>query len=770
MLKINSFNCWFAVFCSLLFFYSNPQSQAQESHSKMNVDLYLHWQEVLEKGTEAEENCPLLVQGNLDAIRKLLKENKGYYKYAVGNIAAVEIPLNTLEYWLADPQIIRVESERLKGIDLFEEDSLMLINNNAVAVHEGEGILPYGFQGEGALLGIIDDGFEWQHPDFLSMEDSSSRIQYLWDQTIYNPNYFESFYAYGSSWNKAEIDAGDCTHNPGTHGSHVLGTAAGNGWAANKYVGIAPKSDILAVSLSEQGYFLHHFVDGVHYIFDKADELEKACAINSSVGTYWGAHDGRDLFTAIIDSMIVAKPGRALIQAGGNARQSKMHWQAELSATQDTARVWFEYAQAYLATHTTIFADTGDLENIEFSFELVDGSTFNYKGQSRSYNLLRDVVWSPLTGLGTLNDTLFYVNGSPIVLEWIISNYNGTYEMYLVLKSSYFSSDYWQMTVSGQGKIDLWSDYDLLGNSSILLTSPAKHYKSPDNEQTIVSYWTCSDKVITVAAYQNRGSLINYNGDTVSLASNGYPVLGIADFSSLGPTRDGRQKPDLTAPGGQVVSAQPLGALQSFKNSNYLYLDVDGWHVSNRGTSMAAPMVAGAAALYFQCQPEADWQQLQLALEAAARVDSFVVKEADYIPNQHWGYGKLDVYELMKACMIYGCQDSTADNYNPDAHLEDGSCMLPMTITTEKDGNFQLYPNPSNGLVYLAVDELVSKEALFEIQIFDLLGRQLKYLTINKYSKAIEIDLSDLNSGCYVLMASLGGKPVFQEKLILSPG
>jgi subtilisin family serine protease len=767
MPKFFYYYCYLLMFSLGLLPISTTGLFAQRMDAKINVDLFQQWQEALAEGA-SEELVPILIKGDIAKIKNKVINQNGRFKYAVGNIAAVEIPLSQLESYLADPQILRMESQRLDGINLFEEDTAMLVNNNVTAVHQGGGILPYGFKGAGAVLGIIDDGFEWQHPDFMNPADSSSRIQYLWDQTTYNPTYFESFYAYGSSWNKTEIDAGNCTHTPGTHGSHVLGTAAGNAWAANKYMGIAPESEIVAVSLSEQGYFLHHFVDGVHYIFNKADELNLPCAINSSVGTYWGSHDGRDLFTAIIDSMIAEKAGRALIQAGGNARQSRMHWQADLEGVEDTARVWFDYTQSSLSTYTTIFADTADLSQLEFSFELVDGSTFQYKGQSRAYNLLRDVQWSALTGLGTLSDTLFYINTTPVILQWIISPYNGTYEMYLSIKTFYFSSDYWQMTVSGAGKIDLWSDNDLLGNSSMLLTSPAKHYKSPDNQQTIVSYWTCSDKVITVAAYQNRGQLINYNGDTVSLAYGGYPVRGIAEFSSLGPTRDGRQKPDLTAPGGQVMSAQPLGTLQYLINTNYTYIDVDGWHVSGKGTSMAAPMVAGAAALYFQCQPEANWEQLQLALETASRVDSFVVNEAAYIPNEHWGYGKLDVYELMKDCMVYGCMDSSAPNYNPHAHLEDGSCMLPMGLNEEGDGNFKVYPNPSNAVFYLAINEDSAQRDMLEVQVFDLLGRKMKKMEFLTTSNLIEIDLSGLASSVYVLELRVNGERKFQEKLILS--
>jgi subtilisin family serine protease len=60
----------------------------------------------------------------------------------------------------------------------------------------------------------------------------------------------------------------------------------------------------------------------------------------------------------------------------------------------------------------------------------------------------------------------------------------------------------------------------------------------------------------------------------------------LADFSGRGPTRDGRIKPDLCAPGDSVRSSSLYGCG-----------DEEAGLVSMRGTSMAVPLVAGAAAL-----------------------------------------------------------------------------------------------------------------------------------------------------------------------------
>jgi hypothetical protein len=182
-------------------------------------------------------------------------------------------------------------------------------------------------------------------------------------------------------------------------------------------------------------------------------------------------------------------------------------------------------------------------------------------------------------------------------------------------------------------------------------------------------------------------------------------VGGISHFSSLGPTRDGRLKPDLTASGGQVLSAAPLVQLQQYRSNGYAFLDEGGWHVSNRGTSMAAPIVAGALALYLQCHPQADVQRLGQVLRQTAYRDSFVEQQGP-LPNTHWGHGKLDATALLQACLVYGCTDSTAGNYNPAAILNDGSCWwLPTAREQAPTPTLLIFPNPSQHQIQRQIPE-----------------------------------------------------------------
>lgn len=743
---------------------------AQNPTSKINIDLYLRWQESLKQSIFPEEAVDLLVQGDARQLKRLVEESKGYFKYRVGNIASVRLPMAAIGVLLSHPAITRLEAYRVEAADLFYEDTAMVNNNNLLPAHNGEGILPYGFQGEGTLVGIIDDGNEWKHPDFWNPEDSSTRFLHLWDQTQYNSFFYESFYAYGSSWTAADINTAGITHNPGVHGSHVLGSAAGNALAAGKYVGMAPKADLISVALRENGSFLPSFVDGVHFIFSKAASLGRPCAINSSVGTYYGSHDGTDLYTQLIEAMLDEAPGRALIQAAGNARQRKIHWQADLAlGLADTSRIWMEYVTGTSSVFASFFADTADLHGLDFSFELIDRNTHQVKGQTQAYNILRDFQFTtPLPA--ERRDTLFFVNNQPIILHLYAECWAGYYEVFFRISGAQLgTTDYWQLSVSGVGKMDMWSSLMETGSSNMVMNGTTAHYRNPDNIQTIVSGWTCSDKIITVASYQNRTWLENYSGDTVSLAVVGYPKWGISQFSSLGPTRDGRQKPDLTAPGGRIMSAAPLSLLNNYRSSGFVHLDKGGWHIQNSGTSMSAPMVTGAAALYFQCRPDATYAHVKEALEQSARLDSFVFVESSTIPNIHWGYGKLDVFELLKGCLLYGCTDSAAPNFNPMAHLEDGSCMLPVTVDLIMMGdseyqNWTLMPNPAAHECWFQANTEINREGL-ELRCYNALGQELFRKNILNTKEAI--DIQGMTTGLYYMVLYQHRQRMGAQKLII---
>jgi hypothetical protein len=102
--------------------------------------------------------------------------------------------------------------------------------------------------------------------------------------------------------------------------------------------------------------------------------------------------------------------------------------------------------------------------------------------------------------------------------------------------------------------------------------------------------------------------------------------------------------------------------------------------VQNQGTSMAAPVVAGAVALLLQANPAATITQLRTNLFSNTSTDA-LTNAPGATPNATWGHGRLDVYRA--ASTIFNCSPANRTTYQYDASnftLEDAT----VSITTER--------------------------------------------------------------------------------------
>ena len=155
-----------------------------------------------------------------------------------------------------------------------------------------------------------------------------------------------------------------------------------------------------------------------------------------------------------------------------------------------------------------------------------------------------------------------------------------------------------------------------------------------------------SPGVICVGSTFYRDGIVNYKGQWQGY-TNG-PAGGRQFHSSVGPTFDGRIKPDVMAPGLHVISSMSSYFIENHPNSGSIDWDTEhfdfngrtyGWNCDS-GTSMASPAVAGAVALWLQAKPDLTTSQLLDVFEHTCRH----FDESLPYPNNEYGYGEIDVY------------------------------------------------------------------------------------------------------------------------------
>jgi subtilisin family serine protease len=580
----------------------------------------------------------ILVQGDISKLIASQKDNNYKFNYASGNIASISCDLNTLSQ-LIEKKIISY-AEFIEPRKTLTNDT-MIVKNRIKAVKLGTAPLPMAYDGTGIVVGIIDSGTDFAHPDFKDAF-GNSRIKFLWDQVPLAGSTVPQPYNYGIEWTDTQINANQCTHNDLPHfghGTHVSGIATGNGLANGTHHGVASKADIVVVALdfNKTGPTI---ADAVQYIFSKATLLGKPCVINASVGDYYGSHDGTDLEAKLIETMVQNVPGRVMVAAAGNAGNIKHHVKTQ-PLLNDTSFTWIKKNNSTL--EYWCYADTNNIKNVQISVGANRNNNFNLgRIGFKNYNY----------GLTSIkSDTLRY-NGNQIGIIKTSASINpyGVYELYIKILADTLNLK-WRIESKGVGMHDAWNfDFISTGLPSSSSYPWITKYVMPDFNSTIVSSFQCLNDVITVANYVNINNYYDVTGTLQSWAAlnPGENVNNLAASSSWGPTRDNKQKPDIAATGAGVFSAIALGMQANLIANAPQVIAQGSMHIQGGGTSAASPVVAGLAALYLQKNPTSTSMQVKNAITNCAYFDSYT---GTNLPNYRWGYGKLDGFAAM-TCIV----------------------------------------------------------------------------------------------------------------------
>jgi hypothetical protein len=535
--------------------------------------------------------------------------------------------------------------------------TMILHNDSTFGVPLGIGAQPIhaaGREGQGVIVGVIDFGIDWCHGDFIDDTSGRSRIRFLWDQGLTPERNGEASADvgndgntandYGVEYTAAQIDAaldrGDCaiaapadrqvrSADTSGHGTHVAGIAVGDGSSTNgrepsgKYKGVAPKADLIVVKLKEaedegsaDGASI---VDAIAYTFSKAKALNQPAVINISLGTHDSPLDGTSLVDQAIQSVI--GPGRVIVTVAGNQRYIPIHAAGTIPANgSDTVKIDLSNCRAPNCTdpYINLWYPGGDAYTITITapngtqISAANGATRSAVIDGSFVNILNATSSSPN---GDKNSLIFFGGrGSgefvwSLTLQRTANRGNGTWNAWTIPDDG---------EVFFRDHVPRHPDQSVAGT----VTDPGSSYGA-----------------ISVGAHTTKFRWDSSSGTQEDIAV--FKTFGGIYFSSSsGPTRDGRLKPDLTAPG-FVMSTASADCTASTCTPKALA--PDGRHRINAGTSMAAPMVAGSVALILQTDPTNFPRPL---LKSTAARD--VLTGTD-LPNNVWGSGKVNLLGAFSA-------------------------------------------------------------------------------------------------------------------------
>lgn len=545
-------------------------------------------------GGEPSLHVLLHFEGSLDAARAA-----GFRPTTIaGDVAAGVVPRKALDELEKVENVTVVESARPMHTELHVSISEIRAN----ALHSATPPI----RGAGVIVGVIDSGIDFRHQCFRHPA-GNTRILAIWDQNLV-PQPGESppsTYTFGVEYTQTQIDAaltggGVVRHvdgDPAGHGTHVAGIAAGNGSVAGNghpagtFVGVAPEADLLVVACHSDGSVgdSKTTLAAVKYLLQTAESLKRPIVINLSLGDNLGPHDGTSLLERGIDNLL-GRPGQAMVKSAGNAGRDGIH--ASGTVTHGAAvAIPFRVPPNDASPDTIDLWYSGD-DVFELAIRTPDGSL------------------SPTVRPGDPQQTLTLANGNQVFVESSTDDeFNHDNRIYLQLlpgTRNAIERGRWELVltgavITGDGRFDAWIED---GKVIPRFLSPFVR-----DEGTITTPGT-SRKVITVGAY-------------ITVSSKNVGTL--APFSSRGPTRDGRRKPDLSAPGQRVTSARA----NATTSARYRALS---------GTSMAAPHVAGTIALLLEKRRSLRQCDLLTHLTGTARTDTFTQSP----PAAGWGAGKLD--------------------------------------------------------------------------------------------------------------------------------
>lgn len=520
-------------------------------------------------------------------------------------VVTARIPLQRVEAVRSQSFVLSLKAAHIVRPSLVKttEETLARVSQ-LPAGHKVEG-------GKGVVVGIVDFGCDFAHKNFIS-SSGKTRIKAIWDQR--GNAAANSLVQYGRLYKESDINNALTQAAPYTalgytpeveaHGTHVMDIAAGSAGGTG-VPGVAPRADIIFVevaaadvpwdgvqSVGKSFGDSVQLLEAVKFIFGQAGTTP--CVVNLSLGTNGGPHDGSTLVEEGLDRLVKQAPNRAIVIAASNSYSDGIHASAKVAQGETKELKWNVPLNDTTSNELELWYPGNDRITVELIAP--DGASLGSLVPGGPPRIAKQNGRVVVFAVNRLNDSKNHQNTIGIYLE--PSAPGGTWRLKL------------HGTAIQNGEFHAWIERDDYGQSSF--PPPA------DNTHTLGSI-SCGYETIVVGSYDAHKA-----------------ATPLSYFSSAGPTRDGRQKPEISAPGHAVVAALS-------RSGNGV--------VTMSGTSMAAPAVTGIVALVLS---EAKARNIKLNSQ---QIRSIITSTARRTPptgtawHDRYGAGRINAAESIKKVM-----------------------------------------------------------------------------------------------------------------------
>ena len=491
----------------------------------------------------------------------------------------------------------------------------------AAGITTASGLPALGNQGAGVIVGFVDTGINYMDPLFRNV-DGSTRIVGIWDQTNNSDNSnsienetvkpFSAFSAlYGTQYTAEEINLALNSDNPASivptrdengHGTFLASIAAGNRDERAGFSGAAPQASIAMVKLKPAKQYLRDFyliqdgaeayqendiMMGVSYLYFLARKYSMPLVVCIPLGTNMGSHMGMSRLGQYLNQVSLSN-GSAVITAAGNETGARHHFQAVMDA--DTDEVTAELR-------------VGERE-AGFSMELwaADVGVYTVGFISPTGEVTRGIS-VPLRGENTVS---FLLEQTRITVYTQIADVSAG-SQFIFMRFENPMSGIWRILI--RNSLDIRETFHLWLPVRGFITDET-YFLRPDPDTTITDPGNARYP-ITVTAYDHTRNSIYIH------ASRGY-------------SRSGQIKPDLAAPGVNILGASSSGRRLTRMS----------------GTSVSAAHLAGAAAILLSWGIlDGNYPYLNTPVLKSIFIRGAQRNPALTYPNREFGYGTLDLYE-----------------------------------------------------------------------------------------------------------------------------